>query len=259
MILLSPTNKGLNPELILLLNNKNHKIQAPWWPSTLKTNWILLQVTTQLVLLNCCATLTSQDHCTGFEGCKHLISIATEHLEACCLLSQPFSCSLCMHLLWFQATAQNSFVCKSLSSNSAYRALLLVPGSSAAKNTLPHYAYLCFFSELSLSTSPLSVLFSSLWLFKRQENTWRIPEQVLIKPNVLQSKITGKSPASSHERNPVALFTEGTIWCFKRSVKIFSCLQSQDDHCNGLTFVTKVSSIFVLLVATVLGWEEGVV
>lgn len=80
--------------------------------------------------LNHCATLTRQDHCTGFEGCKHLISIAAEHLEACCLLSQTFSCSLCMQLLWFQATVQNSFVCKSLSSNSAYRALLLVPGSS---------------------------------------------------------------------------------------------------------------------------------
>lgn len=105
--------------------------------------------------LNHYATLTSQDHCTGFEGCQHPSSIATEHLEACCLLSQPFSYSLYTQLLWFQATVQNSFVCKSLSSNSAYRALLLVPGSSP-NCCQEHTPSLCL-SLLVFSSVPLNI------------------------------------------------------------------------------------------------------
>lgn len=256
MILPSPINKWLNPELILL-NNKNHKIQAPWCPSTLQTNFILLQAQPSCSLSHC-ATLTSQDPCPGSEGCKHLICTATPHLEpAACSHSHP---AAPLHALAVISGYSSKLLCLGEPFFLQTQPPELCSCCQAAKNTLPPSLCLSvLFLQLSLHTSPLSVLFSSLWLFIRQENTWRIPEQVLIKPNVLQSKITGKSPASSHQRNPVDLFTEGTIWCFKRSVKIFSCLQSQDDHCNGLTFVTKVSSIFVLLVATVLGWEEGVV
>lgn len=130
MILPSPINKWLNPELILFLKHQESQDPSSLVPQHTQHKPDFATSHNPAGSLHRCATLTSQDHCTAFEGCKHLSPIATEHLEAFCLLSQPFSCSLCMQLLWFQAPVQNSFVCKSLSSNSAHRALLLVPGSS---------------------------------------------------------------------------------------------------------------------------------
>lgn len=148
----------------------------------------------------------SQDH-WFYEDCEHLISIATEQLKAWCLLSET------MKLLPLHAAAVISGYSSELPClqkpffKLTYRALLLVPGSSpkccwehTSSLGLPlGWVVFCFFfvfSELSLETSPSSVLFSSFWLIKRQENTWRIPEQILIKPNPLQSKITEQCKSS---------------------------------------------------------------
>lgn len=222
MILPSPINKWLNPELILLLKQESQD-PSSLMPQTLKTNLILLQVTTQLVLsitMPC-----SQLRITALALRAATIS-APQQLNtwkpAVCFHNHsaaPFTCSCCDFRLQFKTPLFVKAFLQTQPTELCYWYHAQVP--TAAKNTLPHYAYLCFFLVLSLETSPLSVLFSSLWLFKRQENTWRIPEQVLIKPNVLQSKITRKSPASSHERNPVDLFNEGAIWCFKEVWKYF--------------------------------------
>lgn len=127
MTLPSPINKWLNPELILL-NNKNHKIQAPWCPSTLQTNFILLQAQPSWFSQSLCHT-----HKSG--PLPWLWGLQTSHLHsnstpgACCLLSQPSSCSSACTCCDFRLQFRTPLFGRAfLPSNSASRALLLLPG-----------------------------------------------------------------------------------------------------------------------------------
>lgn len=142
MILPSPINKWLNPELILL-NNKNHKIQAPWCPSTLQTNFILLQAQPSWFSQSLCHT-----HKSG--PLPWLWGLQTSHLHsnstpgACCLLSQPSSCSSACTCCDFRLQLKTPLFGRAfLPSNSASRALLLLPGCQ--EHSLPHCAYLWLF------------------------------------------------------------------------------------------------------------------
>lgn len=74
-----PINKWLNPELILFLKQESQD-PSSLMPQHTQDKLDFAPSHNPAGSLNRCAMLTSQDHCPGFEGCKHLISIATEHL-----------------------------------------------------------------------------------------------------------------------------------------------------------------------------------
>lgn len=102
--------------------------------------------------LNHYATLTSQDHCTGFEGCQHPSSIATEHLKPVVCFhnhsATPFTRSCCDFRLQFKTPLFVKAFLQTQSTELCYWYQAQVP--TAAKNTLPHCAYLCWFLVVSL-------------------------------------------------------------------------------------------------------------
>lgn len=152
MVLPSPINKWLNPELILLLKQQESQDPSSLMPQHTQDKLDFATSHNIAGSFNRCATLTCQNHCTGFEGCKHLISTATEHLKPVVCShnhsAAPSAYSCCDFRLQFKTPL---FV-KSFSSNSAYRALLLVPGSSAncCQEHTPSLCLSVLFLELSL-------------------------------------------------------------------------------------------------------------